>query len=67
MAPPNDKADTLIHKLMFATLSVVLLVLLALGWREAIVVGSAVILTLALTLFAFTGSAGERCPESLVT
>jgi multidrug efflux pump subunit AcrB len=48
----NDKAMTLIQKLIFATLSVVLLVLFALGWREAIVVGSAVILTLALTLFA---------------
>ena len=48
----TDKADKLIHKLMFATLSVVLLVLFALGWREAIVVGSAVIITLMLTLFA---------------
>jgi multidrug efflux pump subunit AcrB len=48
----NDKAMTLITKLIFATLSVVLLVLFALGWREAIVVGSAVVLTLALTLFA---------------
>jgi multidrug efflux pump subunit AcrB len=48
----NDKAQTLITKLVFATLSVVLLVLFALGWREAIVVGSAVVLTLALTLFA---------------
>ena len=48
----NDKAQTLIKKLVFATLAVVLLVLFALGWREAIVVGSAVILTLALTLFA---------------
>ena len=48
----TDKADKLIHKLIFATLSVVLLVLLALGWREAIVVGSAVIITLMLTLFA---------------
>ena len=48
----TDKADKLIHKLMFATLSVVLLVLLALGWREAVVVGSAVVITLALTLFA---------------
>ncbi len=48
----TDKADKLIHKLMFATLSVVLLVLLAMGWREAVVVGSAVIITLALTLFA---------------
>lgn len=48
----KDKADTLIHKLMFATASVVLLVALALGSREALVVGVAVILTLALTLFA---------------
>ncbi len=48
----TDKAQKLIHKLMFATASVVLLVLFALGWREAIVVGSAVVLTLALTLFA---------------
>ncbi|PRH82997.1 efflux RND transporter permease subunit [Arenimonas caeni] len=48
----NDKAIKLIQKLVFATLSVVLLVLFALGWREAIVVGSAVILTLAITLFA---------------
>jgi len=48
----NDKAMKLIQKLVFATMAVVLLVLFALGWREAIVVGSAVILTLALTLFA---------------
>ncbi|HET8899279.1 MAG TPA: efflux RND transporter permease subunit [Rhodanobacteraceae bacterium] len=48
----TDKANKLIQKLVFATLSVVLLVLLAMGWREAVVVGSAVILTLALTLFA---------------
>ncbi|MEO8367484.1 MAG: efflux RND transporter permease subunit, partial [Pseudoxanthomonas sp.] len=47
-----DKAQKLIQKLVFATASVVLLVLLALGWREAIVVGSAVVLTLAVTLFA---------------
>jgi len=48
----TDKASLLIRKLAFATMSVVLLVLLALGWREAIVVGVAVIITLALTLFA---------------
>ena len=47
-----DKAQKLIQKLIFATASVVLLVLFALGWREAIVVGSAVVLTLAVTLFA---------------
>ena len=48
----TDKAQKLIQKLVFATGSVVLLVLFALGWREAIVVGSAVVLTLAVTLFA---------------
>ncbi len=48
----NDKAKKLIEKLMFATASVVLLVLLAVGKREALVVGAAVIVTLAATLFA---------------
>ena len=51
-ATAADKASKLIQKLAFATASVVLLVLFALGWREAIVVGSAVVLTLAVTLFA---------------
>ena len=46
------KASKLIMKLAFATGSVVLLVLFALGWREAIVVGSAVVITLLITLFA---------------
>ncbi len=48
----TDKAKKLIQKLFFATMSVVLLVLFALGKREALVVGAAVVLTLALTLFA---------------
>ncbi len=48
----NDKAMTLIKKLIFATAMVVLLVLIALGWREAFIVGTAVIITLAITLFA---------------
>jgi len=51
-ATANDKAQQLIKKLLFATLSVVLLVLIALGRREALIVGVAVILTLAATLFA---------------
>lgn len=51
-ATAQDKANTLIKKLVFATLSVVILVLFALGRREALVVGAAVIVTLALTLFA---------------
>lgn len=48
----NDKAQKLIQKLLFATVSVVILVIVAMGWREAIVVGAAVIVTLAATLFA---------------
>ncbi|HUN69418.1 MAG TPA: efflux RND transporter permease subunit [Burkholderiales bacterium] len=51
-ATANDKAQQLIKKLVFATLLVVLLVLAALGWREALIVGTAVLLTLAATLFA---------------
>ena len=48
----NDKALTLITKLIFATGLVIVLVLFALGWREAFIVGAAVILTLTITLFA---------------
>jgi multidrug efflux pump subunit AcrB len=48
----TDKAQKLIGKLVFATAFVVLLVLLALGRREAVIVGAAVALTLAATLFA---------------
>jgi multidrug efflux pump subunit AcrB len=48
----NDKAQKLIQKLLLATASVVLLVAFAMGRREAIVVGAAVIVTLAATLFA---------------
>jgi multidrug efflux pump subunit AcrB len=51
-ATATDKATKLIQKLFFATASVVLLVLFALGRREAVVVGAAVVLTLALTLAA---------------
>jgi multidrug efflux pump subunit AcrB len=46
------KANKLIQKLAFATGSVILLVGLALGRREAVIVGAAVILTLTATLFA---------------
>ena len=48
----GDKSNTLIFKLMFATSAVVLLVLFAMGARESAVVGIAIIVTLALTLFA---------------
>ncbi len=51
-ATATEKADKLIGKLAFATSAVVLLVLLALGRREAVIVGAAVTLTLAATLFA---------------
>ncbi len=51
-ATANDKAQKLIQKLLFATASVVALVFAALGRREAAIVGTAVILTLAATLFA---------------
>ncbi|WP_153111604.1 efflux RND transporter permease subunit [Propionivibrio limicola] len=48
----DEKASKLIQKLIFATASVIALVWLALGRREAAIVGAAVILTLAATLFA---------------
>lgn len=47
-----DKAAKLIQKLVFATGSVIVLVGLALGRREAVIVGAAVVLTLTATLFA---------------
>ena len=48
----DEKASKLIQKLIFATLSVVALIFFALGKRESIIVGSAVVLTLSATLFA---------------
>ena len=48
----NNKSNTLISKLVFATGSVVLLVLATLGWRQAIIVGLAIVITLMITLFA---------------
>ncbi|HEX5338003.1 MAG TPA: efflux RND transporter permease subunit [Gallionella sp.] len=48
----NDKAMKLIKKLLFATAAVVALVWFTMGRREALVVGIAVMLTLAATLFA---------------
>src|SRR5690606_16452952 len=35
----NDKARQLIQKLIFATTAVIVLVVVALGWREAVIVG----------------------------
>jgi len=51
-ATADAKAKKLIQKLIFATLSVVILVLVAIGWKEALIVGAAVVVTLAITLFA---------------
>jgi len=51
-ASAAEKARQLITKLTFATASVIVLVGLALGRREAVVVGLAVVLTLTATLFA---------------
>jgi len=50
-ATAGDKSNELITHLLIATLSVVALILLAMGWRSAVVVGVAVPVTLALTLF----------------
>ena len=47
----EEKFDELIKHLFIATFSVVLLIAVALGWREAIVVGITVPVILALTLF----------------
>lgn len=47
----NDKANKLIEKLFLVTLVVVALVFFAIGFKEALVVGAAVVVTLAITLF----------------
>ncbi len=61
----ETKSNTLIGKLIFATTAVVLLVLVSMGWRESLVVGVAIVITLALTLFASWAwalpSTGCRC------
>jgi len=46
----GDKSNELIEHLLIATLSVTALILLAMGWRSAVVVGVAIPVTLALTL-----------------
>lgn len=51
-ASADNKANTLILKLIFATAVVILLVAFALGLREAFIVGLAIAITLLLTLFA---------------
>ena len=49
----KDKSDELLKHLLLATLSVTLLIAIALGWRESGVVLLAIPVTLALTLFIF--------------
>jgi multidrug efflux pump subunit AcrB len=49
----EDKSDELVQHLLIATLSVVALISLAMGWRSGLVVGIAVPVTLALTLFIY--------------
>ena len=46
----SEKADKLISDLVSATLAVMLLVLAAMGWRQALIVGVSVLITLLLTL-----------------
>ena len=48
-----EKSNELVDHLLIATLSVVALISLAMGWRSGLVVGIAVPVTLALTLFIY--------------
>ena len=48
----DEKANELLFHLALATVSIVVLVLLAIGWREAIVVAIVIPVTILLTLFA---------------
>ena len=47
----REKSDELLEHLFIASFSVIVLIALALGWRESLVVAVAVPVTLALTLF----------------
>ncbi|MCG6927389.1 MAG: efflux RND transporter permease subunit [Acidobacteria bacterium] len=49
----QEKSNELVEHLLIATFSVVILISLAMGWRSGIVVGIAVPVTLALTLFVY--------------
>ena len=49
----EEKSNELVQHLLIATLSVVALISLAMGWRSGLVVGIAVPVTLALTLFIY--------------
>ena len=49
----EERSNELLFHMLLATVSVVLLVGFALGWRESVVVGVAIPVTLLLTLFLF--------------
>ena len=49
----QEKSNELVQHLLIATLSVVVLISLAMGWRSGLVVTVAVPVTLALTLFIY--------------
>ena len=49
----QEKSNELVDHLLLATLSVVVLISLAMGWRSGLVVGIAVPVTLALTVFIY--------------
>ncbi|HAM35148.1 MAG TPA: multidrug transporter AcrB [Elusimicrobia bacterium] len=49
----KEKSDELLFHMFLATVSVTLLIALALGWREAVVVAIAIPVTLALTLLIY--------------
>ncbi|WP_322989257.1 efflux RND transporter permease subunit [Hoeflea sp.] len=48
----NEKANELLYHLGLATVSIILLVWFAIGWREAVVVAVVIPVTILLTLFA---------------
>jgi len=52
-ATAEEKSNELVDHLLIATISVVVLISLAMGWRSGLVVGVAVPVTLALTLFIY--------------
>jgi multidrug efflux pump subunit AcrB len=49
----KEKSDELLYHMFLATVSVTVLIALALGWREAVVVAIAIPVTLALTLLIY--------------
>jgi multidrug efflux pump subunit AcrB len=48
----QEKSEKLIQKLIIETIAVIFLVMVMIGWREGLIVGAAVAVTLLITLFA---------------